>query len=175
MSTSLWSKVTDRWTPSVATPVPRTAVAELRPARACLPLLPGAVTILLVDDDALVREVMAEALSELRHRLIVCADADECFSALADLRGVAVLVTDVAMPGTSGIVLADAFRRARPGSPVIFATGLADSTDVTEALGPADQMLLKPFGGAALLAAVGQAASLARDLAGRYSRGSHAL
>lgn len=173
MSTGLWSKISDRWAPPVAAADLPATTAEPGAARACLPFLPGAVTILLVDDDALVREVMADALAELRHRVIVCADAEECLAALASLRGVAVLVTDVAMPGTSGIALAQAFRRARPGSPVIFATGLADSTDVTDALGPADQMLLKPFGGAALLAAVGQAASLARDLAGRFSRGPH--
>lgn len=175
MNTSLWNTMADRWAPSLSGPGPQAADdAQIR-ARACLPLLPGSVTILLVEDDAMVREVMAEALQELHHRLIVCADAEQCLGALAGLRAVAVLVTDVAMPGTSGIELAEAFRRSRPGSPVVFATGVADCTDATAALGPADQLLLKPFGGAALLGAVSQAASLAKDLTGRYSRGGGML
>jgi CheY-like chemotaxis protein len=171
MNNSLWSTMSELWVPPSPAPLAPAADVARGPARACLPLLPGSVTILLVEDDAMVREVMADALSELRHRLIVCADAEECLGALADLRGVAVLLTDVAMPGMSGVALADAFRQARPGSPVVFATGVADSKAAVGALGPADQLLVKPFGGAALLSAVAQAAALARDLSGRCSRG----
>ena len=170
MTTSLWNTMTGHWIASGPAAVLATLASWRSDSRTCQPVRQGGITILLVDDDTLVRDTMAEALAEMGHRLIVCASGDECLAALPALRGAAVLVTDVAMPGMSGLTLATAFRRARPGSTVVFATGLAETEELTSALGPGDLLLAKPFCGSELLSIVCQAATLADDLTGLCSR-----
>lgn len=113
------------------------------------------VTVLLVEDDPLVLEVMEEMLMECGHRVIACRDADECLRALPEADGRVVLVTDVAMRGRSGRALADEFRRRRPDVPVVFATGLP--ADVLAPLNENETVLHKPFAIRDIAAAVDQA------------------
>lgn len=110
------------------------------------------VTVLLVEDDAMVGDVFAEVLSEQGYQVLLYSNGNECLRALPFIGQRVVLVTDVRLPGGSGRALADEFRRLRPGRPVVFATGL--SAEAVEPLHGNETVLLKPFRMAELAAAV---------------------
>ena len=100
--------------------------------------------ILVVDDDEIIRETLCELLS-LDH---ACQTADTAEDALAKLEAQAfdVVLTDVSMPGLSGLDLLNRVVRLYPGTPVIIISGLSDQEQAQSliALGAFDY-LLKPF------------------------------
>lgn len=115
--------------------------------------------ILLVDDEPMVRDVLAETLSDAGHSL-VCAEGPA--EALRHLRGGErpdLLVTDFAMPGgMTGLDLLRAVRDILPGLPALLVTGYAESdtvAGVAEAMENGPLLLLhKPVSGTMLLEAV---------------------
>ena len=87
---------------------------------------PAKLTVLAVDDDALVLMNTAAMLEELGHTVIEAssgADALETFRQKADIE---LVVTDHAMPKMTGSQLAEIVRRERPDVPVIMVTGYAE-------------------------------------------------
>jgi CheY-like chemotaxis protein len=86
-------------------------------------------TVLVVEDDRLVRELALTVLEEAGYRVLEAASGDDAYHLFLthpDLQ-VDVLFTDVVMPGRlDGIDLADAARVLRPGLQVLFATGFAN-------------------------------------------------
>jgi DNA-binding NtrC family response regulator len=109
-------------------------------------------TILLVDDEPLMRQMTAAMLSEEGHEVRTAADAKEALEILREHGSVSVVITDVNMPGMNGIELAEVLGRERPGTKVIFASGRED-------LAPAlartrHQVLMKPYSMVQLLDAV---------------------
>ncbi len=131
MADPLWADMKRRWQPDEAA---------------------DGVTVLLVEDDPLVREVLAETLVNGGHSVVACRDGEECLQALPGIDRSVVLLTDVALPGCSGRALADEFRRQRPGAPVLFATGLP--TDNLPPMHDDEVLLLKPFSLRGMLDAV---------------------
>lgn len=111
-----------------------------------------AVTVLLVEDDLLVRDALTETLVNGGHSVVAFRSGEECLRALPDMDEAVVLLTDVLLPGCSGRALADEFRRQRPGRPVLFATGLP--ADTLPPLHEDEALLLKPFSMNGMLAAV---------------------
>jgi CheY-like chemotaxis protein len=85
------------------------------------------LNILLIEDSELLREITAEFLEELGHRAIVVADAE---SALAKLgkESIDLVITDVSLPGMSGIAFARLVIRDWPDVPVVVASGFAEMT-----------------------------------------------
>ncbi len=84
------------------------------------------VTILLVDDDALISDSTAYLLEDLGHEVI---EADSGANALEVLRSgkkVDLLFTDYSMPKMTGMQLAQAARELRPDLPIVMATGYAE-------------------------------------------------
>jgi signal transduction histidine kinase len=80
--------------------------------------------VLLVEDEALLREMTAESLRDQGYDVLEAADADAALAALGQGARPALLVTDVGLPnGVNGRQLAEAARAARPGLPVLFITG----------------------------------------------------
>jgi len=114
-------------------------------------------TVLVVEDDRLVRELALTVLEDAGHRVIEAASGDDAHLLLLahpDLE-VDVLFTDIVMPGElDGIDLANAARALRPGLPVLFATGFAnlcrDNRD-SEMRGP---VLRKPYRASELCRAI---------------------
>ena len=97
----------------------RRAIAEdIKPPR-------GSETVLVVEDHADVRVYAVEALSHLGYRVLEAANAEFGLELLARHGEIAVLFTDVGLPGSSGRALADEARRRRPGLRVLFTTGYA--------------------------------------------------
>ncbi|GGJ90429.1 hybrid sensor histidine kinase/response regulator [Pseudomonas matsuisoli] len=93
--------------------------------------------LLLVDDDPLVREVLAPTLRELGFDLEVAADGDEALARYRETLAVDeassqrfdMVFSDIVMPGTlDGIGLAQALRQLSPGLPILLATGFSERT-----------------------------------------------
>jgi CheY-like chemotaxis protein len=99
-------------------------------------------TVLLVEDDDLIRSSTAEMLAELGHTVVQAADAKSALKALAAGQ-VDILVTDVGLPDLSGVELARRASEYRPGLGVIFATGddaVTAEQDLEKAV-----LLVKPY------------------------------
>jgi two-component system, NtrC family, response regulator PilR len=100
--------------------------------------------ILVVDDDEVIRETLCELLSG-QH---ACQTADTAEEALAKLgaQSFDVVLTDISMPGLSGMELLNRLRRLYPDTPVIIISGLTDEEQAQSLieLGAFDY-LLKPF------------------------------
>ncbi|MGG5811587.1 ATP-binding protein [Falsiroseomonas sp. CW058] len=82
--------------------------------------------VLVVDDDPLVAAGTALMLEDLGHRPVVVASAAEALLTLAGDPRIDMVLTDHAMPGMTGLELAERLRRERPDLPVALATGYAD-------------------------------------------------
>ena len=102
--------------------------------------------IWVVDDDRSVRFVLAAALSEAGYRVSVFTDADEVLDALSMQRAPSLVITDVRMPGDSGLVLLDRIKAAMPRLPVIVMSAHTDVASTAGAFrGGAHEFLSKPF------------------------------
>jgi signal transduction histidine kinase len=113
---------------------------DARPVMAdCAPL-----TVLLVDDDALVSMGTAAMLEDLGHVVIQANSAILGLSLLDDKSTVDIVITDHAMPGMTGLEFARRVRERYPGLPIILATGYAELP-----FGPDSELdlprLTKPF------------------------------
>ncbi|MBM3933786.1 MAG: response regulator [SAR202 cluster bacterium] len=107
----------------------------------------GNETVLVVEDDDRVRRVAVRTLSEIGYRVHEAWDSE---SALAVFYGegpsIALLVTDVVMPGSNGRELADGLRRRFPSLKVLFMTGYTDDTVIRHVvLEQGAAVLQKPF------------------------------
>ena len=106
----------------------------------------NAPDVWVVDDDRSVRFVLATALSEAGYRVSAFGDAGEALDALAGHRPPALVITDVSMPGDSGLVLLDKLKQARPNLPVIVMSAHTDVASTAGAFrGGAHEFLSKPF------------------------------
>ena len=94
--------------------------------RPATPLPRGDETILLVEDEAAVRQVAARILATHGYRVLEAGDADAAMALLASGRTVDLLVTDVVLPGSGGRALAERAVEARPGLRVLFMSGYTD-------------------------------------------------
>jgi CheY-like chemotaxis protein len=83
-----------------------------------------AFTVLFVDDDPQIREIVVDVLSLKGFRVLVAENAFEGLRVLTQ-EHVDVLFCDIVMPGMSGIELAKKARRLRPTLNIMFATGFA--------------------------------------------------
>jgi PAS domain S-box-containing protein len=125
--------------------------AEAGPAISTLAGMPQATknrTILLVDDEADLRNLLAEMLEMLGYSTIEAADGAEGMRILESSQRVDLLVTDVGLPGDmNGRKLAEAARMSRPGLQVLFITGYAENVAAgSELLASGMQLMTKPFG-----------------------------
>jgi DNA-binding NtrC family response regulator len=85
-------------------------------------------TILLVEDEALVRDVTCEILEVSGYRVLKARNATEAMGAFRRCRGVVkLLLTDVVLPGRSGRDLAYDLRVERPGLRTIFTSGYPEN------------------------------------------------
>jgi signal transduction histidine kinase len=82
--------------------------------------------VLVVDDDSMVAESTAAMLSDLGHTVLLAFSAASAMEQIRLDATIDLVITDHAMPGTTGIELAKQIRQARPGLPIILATGYAD-------------------------------------------------
>ncbi|ODP36329.1 ATP-binding protein [Sphingomonas turrisvirgatae] len=112
-----------------------------------------ALSILLVDDEELVRAGTAEMLRDMGHRVTQASGGGEALARLADDATFDIVVTDYMMPRMDGAALAAHVRERHPALPVLVVTGYAGG-DLDIGL----PQLAKPFRQADLRAALAQLA-----------------
>ncbi|MGA0607920.1 PAS domain S-box protein [Phenylobacterium sp. VNQ135] len=110
--------------------------------------------ILLVDDDELVGRQLHLQLLALGFKVTPVRDAAAALKVLAERDDIALMLTDVVMPGMDGIDLAAAARASKPDLKVMFTTAYARGEDGGRPL-PADAVVLhKPYRRGRLIAAL---------------------
>lgn len=104
-------------------------------------------TILIVDDDVLVRLVIADYLRECGYKVCEAANADEAVAMLeAPEVSIDIVFSDVQMPGDmDGFGLARWIRANHPGVHVILTSGVDRSADIAATLCEAGPLLEKPY------------------------------
>lgn len=118
--------------------------------------------VLALDDEPGLLEVFADLLSEAGYE-VVTANTPAVALSLLEGQPFDVVVSDITMPGMSGIELLKAVRRRDPDLPVLLATGNPSLETAIQAVeAGAVQYLLKPVGADTLIAAVERAARLRR-------------
>jgi signal transduction histidine kinase len=111
------------------------------------PLPTGAETVLVVEDDELVRGLIDEVLAPLGYRVLITASGDDALKTSDSFPGpVDLLLTDVVMPGMNGRQLAEVMRTRRPGIKVLFMTGYTqDALSTQGILEPGVALIHKPL------------------------------
>jgi PAS domain S-box-containing protein len=111
---------------------------------------PGHETILVAEDEAVVREMVTAALERLGYRVVVASTGEEAVR-LIDRLGdeIDLLLSDVVMPGMSGPDLLDRARRTRPDLRAIFMSGYT-ALSMGRPIPDGVTLLEKPFTGARL-------------------------
>ncbi len=107
----------------------------------------GRETVLLVDDDDIVRATVGEMLEELGYKVIQAPGAEEALALLQRGEKIDLLFTDVVMPGAlSGRRLADEAKRIDPALRVLFTSGYTENAIVHRGqLDPGVELLSKPY------------------------------
>ncbi len=126
---------------------PAEMAESVLPVPAAMPRSGAARTVLIVDDEPTVRMLAAEVLGDIGYAALEAETGAAGLAVLEGDAGVDLLVTDVGLPGgMTGRQLAAAARRLRPGLPVLFITGFAESAGALDAaFDPSIQVLVKPF------------------------------
>jgi DNA-binding response OmpR family regulator len=113
----------------------------------------GRETILLAEDELLVRKALSAALSRAGYTVVEAVDGEDAVRQFrAHRESIALCVLDVMMPRLNGREVYEAVTALRPGTRVLFASGY--TADVLEArgfTGPVPSVIAKPVTPAALL------------------------
>jgi two-component system cell cycle sensor histidine kinase/response regulator CckA len=106
----------------------------------------GQETLLIVEDEPAVRNLVASALRHDGYRLLIAASAEEALT-VADAHDgpIELLLTDAMMPGKSGVELATLMTARRPGIPVVIMSGYTDETLDVPGMKEPIALLQKPF------------------------------
>jgi DNA-binding response OmpR family regulator len=106
-------------------------------------------TLIVIDDDPMVRRYMRVILQQERFRVRDFADGYEALKSIAVMSSeISAIITDVQMPGLDGVTLAGMVRQALPGVPILMVSGSGPSPDASLPFLP------KPFEPRSLLNAV---------------------
>lgn len=107
---------------------------------------PHCSEVLLVEDDTQVRQLLTEALCDDGFNCHTAGNANEALQVLHSTQPIALMISDVGLPGMNGRQLAEIARKLRPDLPVLFITGYAETAMARkEFLGPGMQLMCKPF------------------------------
>lgn len=133
--------------------------ARVLPDMAAPPVESGSETILVVEDDALVRNYVVAQLNSLGYAVLTAANADEALKIIDSGKTVDLLFTDVIMPGSmNGRQLSDEALKRRPSLKVLFTSGYTENAIVHHGrLDPGVLLLAKPYRKADLARMIRQA------------------
>jgi CheY-like chemotaxis protein len=107
----------------------------------------GHETVLLVEDEALVRDLSREILEEIGYEVVVAQDGSEGLRICKEFeRSIDLMITDVVMPRMSGRELAEAVATLRPDTRVLYMSGYTDDAIVRHGILDDDAFFIqKPF------------------------------
>jgi CheY-like chemotaxis protein len=155
----LSSEVGKGTTATMWLPIATKSLAVEEPA--VLPVTPARpATILVVDDDPLIAMSTVNMLGDLGHTAIEANSAQRALEILEAGQAVDLLMTDQAMPGMTGVELAEIVGRKWPNMPVLLATGYAD---LPAAHNSNSRRLAKPYHQAQLQAEIDRLLQLPSD------------
>jgi len=103
-------------------------------------------TVLVVEDEPVVRNLIVEVLQDLGYRALEAADGPAGLKILQSKRRIDLLISDVGLPGLNGRQMADQARERRPALKILFITGYAENATLANGfLDPGMEMITKPF------------------------------
>jgi CheY-like chemotaxis protein len=103
-------------------------------------------TILIVDDEPMVRLVVGRLLEEWNFRVLEADNGRTALQVARNFKGtLSLVITDLVMPYMDGCEFAAAFRPLHPDVPILFMTGKCPSALVGAFFDPAENLLFKPF------------------------------
>jgi CheY-like chemotaxis protein len=112
-------------------------------------------TVLVIEDEESVRELVIEVLNDLGYRALEASDGPAGLRILQSDERIDLLVSDIGLPGMNGRQVADAAREHRPDLKVLFITGYAENAAMANGfLAPGMEMVTKPFAVDALAARI---------------------
>ena len=119
--------------------------------------------ILVVDDEASIRELLVKTLSLAEYTVATAADGNSALSRLRDAGTACDLaIVDLKMPGMDGLMLIRQMKQLRPDLPVIIITGFSTEVSAIEAINlGVSGYLTKPFRVPQVLAAAAKALGVA--------------
>jgi CheY-like chemotaxis protein len=128
--------------------LPAVAEPAVPPSRlkAATPVVRGTETILLVEDEALVRNLAREILTGLGYRVLFATDGFEALRVQAqEQRPIDLLITDVLMPRMNGPQLAKRLQQVLPDIGILFFSGYTADAAVRQGIRAEAAFLQKPF------------------------------
>jgi CheY-like chemotaxis protein len=115
-------------------------------------------TVLVVDDEPPIVEIIHDILESRGYRVLATSDSERALALLdEDPNPIQLLITDVMMPSRSGFEVAERVQHRWPEVQVIFMSGHSRETLPEDTLPPNARVLVKPITLEALLSAVGTA------------------
>lgn len=117
--------------------------------------MPISGRVLIVEDDYATQQALSALLKQMGHEPLVADRGDDALRILASQAAIDVIISDVVMPGMTGIEFASRVRKLRPGVPVVLVTGDSDALDAVLASGAV--ALLKPYSPDRLRRVLGEA------------------
>ncbi len=108
--------------------------------------LRGTETVLLVEDESALRRAAVTMLTSAGYRVIAASGGADALRIAGEHAGpIHAVLTDVVMPGMTGVALAESLKRVHGGAPVVFMSGYADGAFARYGLDPSTHFLAKPF------------------------------
>ena len=99
-------------------------------------------TILVVEDDNIVRMLIVDVLEELEFKVLEANGSEQALEFLRNQdEQIDLMMTDVGLPVMDGCELAEEARKLRASLPILFASGYAENIDVPDGM----QVIAKPF------------------------------
>jgi two-component system, cell cycle sensor histidine kinase and response regulator CckA len=115
------------------------------------PLVAATATVLLVEDEAIVRDMMVIVLERRGYRVVAVSSGEAALEVLASIDAtIDVLLTDVVMPGMDGLELFERLATIRPALPAVFMSGYTAMTLQRRPIPDGAEVLEKPFTAARL-------------------------
>jgi CheY-like chemotaxis protein len=147
--------------PRVDAPVERRSAVRLPP-------VVGVGTVMIVEDDPAIRTMTAKLLNRAGYEVVPVADGSEALATARTAGPMDVLVTDVIMPTTSGIALAEQMMDAYPRMGVVLLSGYVEETlHLERAISRGATFVAKPLSSTQLLQTVAQAVASRKAAAKR--------
>jgi CheY-like chemotaxis protein len=130
------------WLPVSTTEQEQEIAPSMTSAAKAQPADVARLTILAVDDDALVLLNTAALLEDLGHNVLEASSGAEALDLVQRMRDIDLIITDQAMPNMTGVELITAVEQIRPGLPAIIASGYGEGIERPR---PDIILLGKPF------------------------------
>ncbi len=123
-------------------------VSDDLPTSSSLPIAPrGSETILMVEDNDMVREFVENLLTDLGYKVLTHADAESALAAIADGMKPDMLLSDIVLAGAlDGRQLGDEVKKTLPDLPILYMSGYAENAVVHHGrIDAGVQLISKPF------------------------------